>query len=189
MLSLLLSFFIKNERVPLKSKSHSEPEFLGFCFSKQNKSFRDATQYMWINPRYQCGINGIFFGVEVRNVMCNRKPPLDHTMLKISWQGHHVDWFSNFLSSLFLEGMNCRIYNESYNEEIGITHVINHKMVSSTYCSKWQAFKLATLSGLAEPLGVIIVGMSTAFCCIDAKAGCISFWKNINLKFEWKPYF
>lgn len=24
--------------------------------------------------------------------------------------------------------------------------------------SKWQAFKLATLSGLAEPLGVIIVG-------------------------------
>lgn len=24
--------------------------------------------------------------------------------------------------------------------------------------SKWQAFKIATLSGLAEPLGVIIVG-------------------------------
>lgn len=27
-------------------------------------------------------------------------------------------------------------------------------------CSKWQAFKLATLSGFAEPLGVIIVGMN-----------------------------
>jgi zinc transporter, ZIP family len=24
--------------------------------------------------------------------------------------------------------------------------------------SKWQAFKLATLSGFAEPLGVIVVG-------------------------------
>lgn len=31
--------------------------------------------------------------------------------------------------------------------------------------SKWQAFKLATLSGFAEPLGVIIVGMSSALCC------------------------
>lgn len=30
------------------------------------------------------------------------------------------------------------------------------------YLSKWQAFKLATLSGLAEPLGVIIVGLSLA---------------------------
>jgi ZIP family zinc transporter len=28
-------------------------------------------------------------------------------------------------------------------------------------CSKWQAFKLATLSGFAEPLGVIIVGRFT----------------------------
>lgn len=27
------------------------------------------------------------------------------------------------------------------------------------YLSKWEAFKLASLSGLAEPLGVIIVGM------------------------------
>ena len=27
------------------------------------------------------------------------------------------------------------------------------------YCSKWQAFKLASLSGFAEPLGVILVGM------------------------------
>jgi len=26
--------------------------------------------------------------------------------------------------------------------------------------SKWQAFKLATLSGFAEPLGVVIVGKS-----------------------------
>lgn len=26
--------------------------------------------------------------------------------------------------------------------------------------SKWKAFKLATLSGLAEPLGVIIVGLT-----------------------------
>lgn len=34
---------------------------------------------------------------------------------------------------------------------------------SSTNRSKWQAFKLATLSGFAEPLGVVIVGMSTAF--------------------------
>lgn len=31
----------------------------------------------------------------------------------------------------------------------------------STCPSKWQAFKLATLSGFAEPLGVIIVGMSS----------------------------
>lgn len=30
----------------------------------------------------------------------------------------------------------------------------------SAYGSKWQAFKLATLSGFAEPLGVVIVGMS-----------------------------
>lgn len=31
--------------------------------------------------------------------------------------------------------------------------------------SKWQAFKLATLSGLAEPLGVIIVGKLRWFLC------------------------
>ena len=31
--------------------------------------------------------------------------------------------------------------------------------------SKWQAFKLASLSGFAEPLGVLIVGMSYALCC------------------------
>lgn len=32
--------------------------------------------------------------------------------------------------------------------------------------SKWQAFKLATLSGFAEPLGVIIVGRPTSFLCV-----------------------
>ena len=26
-------------------------------------------------------------------------------------------------------------------------------------CSKWEAFKLASLSGFAEPLGVVIVGI------------------------------
>jgi ZIP family zinc transporter len=30
---------------------------------------------------------------------------------------------------------------------------------SFSYQSKWQAFKYATLSGLAEPLGVVFVGM------------------------------
>lgn len=31
--------------------------------------------------------------------------------------------------------------------------------------SKWQAFKLASLSGFAEPLGVIIVGILSDLCC------------------------
>lgn len=31
----------------------------------------------------------------------------------------------------------------------------------SACISKWQAFKLATLSGFAEPMGVIIVGMAS----------------------------
>ena len=34
----------------------------------------------------------------------------------------------------------------------------------STCLSKWQAFKLATLSGLAEPLGVILVGRPFGVC-------------------------
>ena len=37
---------------------------------------------------------------------------------------------------------------------------------SYLWCSKWQAFKLATLSGFAEPLGVIIVGRLTIDTCL-----------------------
>lgn len=52
----------------------------------------------------------------------------------------------------------------------------------STCFSKWQAFKLATLSGFAEPLGVIIVGMSS-----DKRNLKISFFYNCYSKCGFTP--
>lgn len=43
------------------------------------------------------------------------------------------------------------------------------------YCSKWQAFKLASLSGFAEPLGVIIVGNILCFLLLCTILVCFSF--------------
>lgn len=36
-------------------------------------------------------------------------------------------------------------------------HIFGRSLIVCVRFSKWQAFKLATISGLAEPLGVIIV--------------------------------
>lgn len=44
-----------------------------------------------------------------------------------------------------------------YHVYSGVLFILNRYYACN---SKWQAFKLATLSGLAEPLGVIIVGKS-----------------------------
>ncbi|XP_022873519.1 uncharacterized protein LOC111392406 [Olea europaea var. sylvestris] len=94
--------------------------------------------------------------------------------------------FGQFLKTKLYSHIRPAYYNESGNGDVNVSDLITHFTLLRNVCimfaflpdawnfsnfqgvavalpvyfateSKWQAFKLATLSGLAEPLGVIIV--------------------------------